>query len=419
MSRTWTTPAAIAERAARRWRDGSVLTAYLRGEPAPRLEVPVRGPTPREIGAALGEVRAWRDALVRGSRDGAAYALSEREVGGRVIGRLAVPDRAVVADYAQWWRLLGVGAEVARVEELVEVARSGPHAQPVVAEWAVARPLAALALADEWPQLLAAVGWLAREAGSGRYLREVAAPGVDTKLIERHTGVLATWLDALVPEKLDGRYAGSRGFARRFGFADVEPLLRLRVCPTLGALPAGVGEVALPVAQAAALAVAPVEVLVVENLVTFLSMPVPVGGVVVWGHGFDAGRLGRVPWLFGGGCAAGPGPGLAPGPGAAPGPAVPRVRYWGDLDTHGFAILHLLRTQVPHVESVLMDEATLLAHRDRWVSEGRPTRADLSALTAAERALYEDLVEGIHGASIRLEQERIAWPWVLAALAQR
>ncbi|NOR71388.1 MAG: hypothetical protein GQ532_17115, partial [Methylomarinum sp.] len=33
--------------------------------------------------------------------------------------------------------------------------------------------------------------------------------------------------------------------------------------------------------------------------------------------------------------------------------------YWGDLDTHGFAILSRLRHYYPQVKSILMDEKTL------------------------------------------------------------
>ena len=151
--------------------------------------------------------------------------------------------------------------------------------------------------------------------------------------------------------------------------------MRVRIDARLGVLPAGVSELGLRVAEAAALELSPTRVLIVENLATYLAAPLPAGGVVVWGHGFDAGRLGRMPWLTEAGC----------------------VQYWGDLDTHGFAILNLVRSQVPQVTSVLMDRETLLHHRDRWVAEPKPTRADLAHLDGAERTLYEDLVEGCSG----------------------
>lgn len=42
---------------------------------------------------------------------------------------------------------------------------------------------------------------------------------------------------------------------------------------------------------------------------------------------------------------------------------------WGDIDTHGFAILDRLRRHFPQVRSMLMDRATLLAHEGQWVTE--------------------------------------------------
>ena len=49
----------------------------------------------------------------------------------------------------------------------------------------------------------------------------------------------------------------------------------------------------------------------------------------------------------------------------------------GDIDTHGFAILDRLRAWLPQTRSVLMDRDTLLAHRDRWVTEDRPAKSAL------------------------------------------
>lgn len=41
------------------------------------------------------------------------------------------------------------------------------------------------------------------------------------------------------------------------------------------------------------------------------------------------------------------------------------VHYWGDLDTHGSAILDRLRAWLPQTRSFLMDRETLLDHRER------------------------------------------------------
>ena len=65
---------------------------------------------------------------------------------------------------------------------------------------------------------------------------------------------------------------------------------------------------------------------------------------------------------------------------------------------------------------MLMDTDTLLAHANQWVTEPSPTRRPLSYLTADETSLYRDLVEGVHGPSIRLEQERVRFSLLNRAL---
>ncbi len=88
------------------------------------------------------------------------------------------------------------------------------------------------------------------------------------------------------------------------------------------------------------------------------------------------------------------------------------LAYWGDLDTHGFAILNRLRRRFPHARSTLMDRETLLAHRSQWVPEPTPTRATLDLLTPAEQNLYQALVTGAFGPAVRLEQERVNFAWL-------
>ncbi len=134
-------------------------------------------------------------------------------------------------------------------------------------------------------------------------------------------------------------------------------------------------------------------VIVTENLVNFLALPERSKTVAIYGGGYGFSSLRDASWLRD--C---------------------EVLYWGDLDTHGFGILDQLRAVHPHVVSVLMDEATLLAHRDAWGSEPSPSRAVLSRLNTDESALYEALGNDYFGKSVRLEQELIRWDWALEKL---
>lgn len=379
MTGEWTTPEGIAAKVRRRWDDGSLLRAHGQSAEFHSIDIPLRGPRASEIGDDVEAVRAWVARLVSGSRDGLRYDLEWTSVGGRSIGRNLLPSRARVATYSQAWALLGVAAQVRRFEAVLEAA-AGHEA---VRAWVLAHPLRALDAHERMPRLVAAYGWLDANRGSSRYLREITAPGVDTKFAELNRSDLAGML---------GVPSSAAGFAAGLGLRSTPDLLRLRVDAGLG-LPEPLSELGVRADEVAALPIAPSAALVVENMVTYLSVPVPAGGVVIWGRGFDVDRVGRLPWLTG----------------------VP-VDYWGDIDTHGFAILDRLRAWLPQVRSVLMDRDTLVEHRERWVREERPTAAALTRLTPAEHGLYVDLAEGRLGDGVRLEQERIDWSWVLARL---
>ncbi|GAB3614253.1 hypothetical protein GCM10027415_25930 [Humibacter ginsengisoli] len=257
---------------------------------------------------------------------------------------------------------------------------------PAAQRWALANPHRAIPLADRWMTVLSACRWLEAHRGSGLYLRQLDAPGVDTKFIEQHRGVLASML---------GVSAGAASFTRELGLAAKPATVRLRFDPAVFGMPHELSEASFRIDELNTMRVRPERVLIVENEITYLSVPVPPGGAVLWGKGYDADRPASLSWLA----------------------DVP-VHYWGDLDTHGFAILNRVRAWLPRTVSILMDRNTLLAHRERWVIEPAPSDAALSRLTPTEHSLYEDLVSDRFGASVRLEQERVGWEWALERLTR-
>ncbi len=148
-----------------------------------------------------------------------------------------MPCRAVVASWDQAWTLLGVAQDVAAFDRLLVGADND-----AVREWALAHPHKALSLAADWPGVLAAYTWLDEHRDSGRYLREIDAPGVDTKFAERHRGVLAAML---------GVSGTATGFVSGLGLHSKPEFIRLRVSPSLG-LPAPLTELAVRVEELAA-----------------------------------------------------------------------------------------------------------------------------------------------------------------------
>lgn len=88
----------------------------------------------------------------------------------------------MVSEPEQVWALLGVAATVRRSDEIVALAQH----HPPVRQWIVDHPHRALELAPKLPRLITAYRWLDSNRGSQRYLREISAPGVDTKFAEGH-----------------------------------------------------------------------------------------------------------------------------------------------------------------------------------------------------------------------------------------
>jgi hypothetical protein len=375
MTRPWTTPADLQTKVRRRWTDGSLLAAYADGRPFPDMDLPLNGPSPGEVGDALDAVRRWIAELEAGSRGGQRYELVHISIGGRHVGRNRIPGRASLTTYDQAWRLLGVLGQVAAFRRILDLSADAPS----VHAWVAAQPLRALEVADEWEQVVSAYRWLDGARGSGRWLREITARGVDTKFVERHRSVLAGML---------GVERGAEAFVAALGLRAKPESLRLRFDPSSIGLPGPLTEGTFRVEELAALHAQVRLAIIVENETTYLTVPVPDGGVVIWGRGFEVGRAGGLPWL-----------------------RDVDVHYWGDLDTHGFAILHQLRAWLPQARSLLMDRATLVEHRDRWVREPSPTAARLDRLTPDEAALYADLVSDRLGDAVRLEQERVDWAW--------
>jgi hypothetical protein len=107
--------------------------------------------------------------------------------------------------------------------------------------------------------------------------------------------------------------------------------------------------------------------------------------MVIFGLGYGASRLADVPWL-----------------------RRATLFYWGDIDTHGFAILDQLRGAFPEMRSFLMNEETLFGAKKLWGREqpGQRFSKELSRLDPKERSLFESLRDNRWGDSVRLEQER-------------
>ena len=377
----WTRPADVRVAVRKKWDSGALLARFAAGQDWEPLSIPIRGPSARQLGDRLAEVRQWAAEWLEAAHG--PLRVEYKQVGGRHFGANSIPCRVWLDSYDEAWALLKVGADVYRLTELIEAAR-GTRLIP----WLTGHPMRALRLAGAWDKLLATVRWIEERQAPGMYLRQIDVPGVDTKFIERHKGVLTELLDAqLDPSRVD---AAQPDFAVRYGFLRRPGYVRFRVAGGFR----GFSELSVRTNEFTAAPHGITRAYVIENEITYLAFPVPAAAMAIFGGGYAVPALEPLGWLAG-----------------------LDVVYWGDIDTHGFAILNRLRHHLPHAQSVLMDRATLLDHREHWATEPSPTAAALDRLDRAEAALYAELISHTYAPSVRLEQERISFSAVEKVVA--
>jgi len=267
---------------------------------------------------------------------------------------------------------------------------------PVLNQWLSNNYAAVLRYQGKWQPLLAVCRYFVKHPKPALYLRQLDIPGVDTKFIEQHQAILAQLLDAVLPETAvdsDVDLRSERGFERRLGLRFPQPMIHFRLLDRqLSHELAGLNELALPLDSFSQLDQRMdmqflEKVFITENKINGLAFPEQKNAMVIFGLGYGIHSLKQVPWL-----------------------AQRQLWYWGDIDSHGFAMLSQLRSYFPTAKSLLMDEATLLQSRDLWGHEPTGSRhkaKTLPCLTDAEQQLFEQLQTDYWAPALRLEQERL------------
>ena len=360
---------------------------WLAGDGAWPCVIALGRPLERDVHAGAARVRAWIDAWGAFSEPAWVRWVDVQwlRVGNqRVPTHLEIPSSQALAAFAgeniRFERALERYAHCASLWPSLAGAPVLSRAFDVFADYTE----------TDFARLVRLVSWLLEHPDSGRALRELPVPGIHTKWIDaRRRSLVTEWLGALRARP------GVEGFHQLCGLRPPPVRLRMRVlCPALRKEVAGLSDIEAPLEDLAKLPLAPQRVLVVENLESGLALPDLPGCVALLGLGNAVSLVARLGWAAG-----------------------TELVYWGDIDTHGFAILDRARASLGALSSVLMDEVTLLACRELWGEEPVqcPVR-ELTHLTETERSTFEGLCTQRWGHHVRLEQERIPWDRVVGVL---
>lgn len=382
---TWTRPKDLKAQLVRLWERGELLRDVVTGNARFPLRLTLKVPGSTDMTDRFDLVRAWAAELAAAT----LMRLEWKEIRHRVQGAQHFPASVWIDSPEDALTWLGKHREWERFSAQVATTR---QTHPPLLSWLEKRPLQALELSAQWPRILDVVRWLVEHPRPGIYLRQVDLPGVHTKFIEAHRGVLSELFDLALPaDAVDAPKTGVSQFSTRYGFLDKPTRIRFRVLdPNVQAGPSGsCPDVTLDSDSFSRLALDVQQVFITENETNFLALPNVSGAIVIFGAGYGWDALAKAKWL-----------------------EKCTIHYWGDIDTHGFAILDRLRVHFGHVTSFLMDRETLEAHASFWGVENNPLRVDLRRLTPEEQALYDDLRDNRIRKGLRLEQEHVGFRWL-------
>jgi len=384
----------IKKKATRLWTGSRLLRDWIEPSGLFPFKISAKPPNSRQISDQYATVKDWIACLERDGSD--SYRIAYRETIHRQLGQQRIPSHVVFETRDACLHLIGKQRQFDRFRSIAEATlRDWPRLRPVF----IRRPQDILALSTDWGKFLGVCRYFVDHPRPNLYLRQLDIPDVDSKFIERHRGLIADLLDALLPkDAIDVRAPGGtiKGFAKRYGLTHEPPAIRLRMLdPTRSA--SSLRDLTVPLPDLSLLNMDIDTVFITENKVNGLCFPDVARAIVIFGLGYGVQSLKAIDWLKGN-----------------------SIYYWGDIDTHGFHILDQLRIHYPEAQSMLMDKDTLREHLALCVEEPNDKRytGNLDRLCSDELELYTTLLDNRLGPNLRLEQERIRFSWVESFLGR-
>jgi hypothetical protein len=291
----------------------------------------------------------------------------------------AVPVRIYFASKEDFFGYIG---EEKAAENVIANAAAILAAFPDSKNWA-SHNLALLKRPPEiWKSAIAVAVYLRDNPFPSVFARQLPV-AASTKFVEEERSLLTSFMEAVAPETLAGEgdtFEERAGLLAKASFVGVKfldpailPEMPVRNFETTLRELNGIGGRIEKCSS----------VIIVENAVTFMTLPEIEGTIAIMGQGNAVKRLGGLSWLKG-----------------------KRLYYWGDIDADGFRILAEFRRYYENAKSILMDEETFEKYVDLRGDGGQSRELGTDPfmiLTDAERSLFEKVL----GNNLRLEQEKI------------
>jgi hypothetical protein len=340
------------------------------------IVISIKGPETLEMLESVPKVCEWIDAWREWLPAGEVEWTNKRSRHG---GAQLIPLRLILSGPDRIAALIGKSEEWIKSIAILNLL----HARWESARNAIIDQIDQLVLmeSNDLERFIHTVEWLVLHPDSGLLIRQIPVRGIDTKWLEKRKTLVYTQVASL------REISGTGSILTDLGLCILPERIRVIILdPDIRRKMGGIRDLTIPITEATTLNLPFKKAIIVENLQTAISLPDLPLTVAIAHPGYHVDILGRLPWLLSLQCF-----------------------YWGDIDTHGLAILSRARKYIPTIESVMMDESTLLIFQDLWAFEKvQSAVAYPEELTEVERYLFDELKNNTWGTGVRLEQERIS-----------
>lgn len=318
---------------------------------------------------------------------GTGYLVKTEDKNFRRTGSHELPDSIVFETADDYIHYVGKKKEWKLFRQNYELIT---HEIPTLKDWSLHNTAWLTQPQIQWRDVLKVCKYFIATPRPDLYIRQLPVE-IHTKFIEENSALTQSLLDFLIPGNI--RDICQKKFAERYFLKYDEPLVRIRILDAQVCILHKIADISIPLHDFEQTDWQIENVLIAENKMNFLTLPSLLSAIAVWsGGGFNVSYLKNAGWLH-----------------------TKKIFYWGDIDEHGFQMLHQLRSYFPQTKSLLMDRQTFDSFQPYVVNGARNKSENLHLLNQDETALYQYL-KSLESKN-RLEQEKIPQSYVDSILS--
>ncbi|MBK8088885.1 MAG: hypothetical protein IPK31_13595 [Chitinophagaceae bacterium] len=374
-------PQEIKAQAIKWWKP--FLQSHLRNEPFfPKTIDRIGKITSSAIREKITELQTQLNELYANSKEklGFGYVINKADVNFRRTGSHTLPQSITFETAEDYIEFIGKKKDwnvFLKNSSLIH------HQISQLTEWVVINPLLVVENDKKWEDLLKVCKYFLANPQPDLYIRQLPID-LHTKFIEQNEALLKSLLDYLIPEHI--KDATEKQLSKRYHLRFDEPTMRIRILDNR-LLIDNLSDVGLPLSEFRKLSIECSNILLTENKMNFLALPELLSTIAIWsGGGFMISHLKNTDWL-----------------------KMKNIFYWGDLDAHGFLILHQMRSYFPQTKAIMMNMNTFELFKGEGLVSGEKINSEnLSTLTETELEMFQFLKTN----NYRLEQEKIRQEYV-------